>query len=206
MQNTDFSLWFILGYDVYLIVVSIVPSLPLKRRIERRVEEHFVGSSRWMIPKRLIPIFVLGVIGTAGMFGFPIVHLFMPTLQDHLLPFGLFQIWPVTATGCALIVIGALITTVGVATVGIPWTTLFPKEKTELVTSSIYGISRNPQYIGHGISLLGFVFILPNLLTVVCHVFYVINLHFAIRNEERWLLRIFGEEYARYCRRVKRYL
>jgi len=77
---------------------------------------------------------------------------------------------------------------------------------TELYTDGPYARSRNPQYVGMMIGLLGFV-LLANaaLVAVLCvlHVGWLVLLPFA---EEPWLRDQFGDKYDQYCERVPRFL
>jgi len=76
-----------------------------------------------------------------------------------------------------------------------------------LVTEGVFGLIRNPLYVGMSAALCGIALIfaldwLSLLILPSCVV-----LHFAVvRREERYLERKFGEAYRRYKERVPRYL
>jgi protein-S-isoprenylcysteine O-methyltransferase Ste14 len=78
------------------------------------------------------------------------------------------------------------------------------KNKTKLVTTGIFGISRNPIFLGMIISMLGIFFILPNALTFCLVLTTYIVIHIQIRLEEEFLQKQHGEEYLRYRERTKR--
>ncbi|UCF38610.1 MAG: isoprenylcysteine carboxylmethyltransferase family protein [Acidobacteriota bacterium] len=74
-----------------------------------------------------------------------------------------------------------------------------------LTTAGPYRWSRNPQYVGWVLFLLGFalndwsLWCLAALLTVA------ISLHLLVLVEEEHLRRVFGEKYVEFCRKVPRY-
>jgi protein-S-isoprenylcysteine O-methyltransferase Ste14 len=78
---------------------------------------------------------------------------------------------------------------------------------TTLVTEGVFGLIRNPLYVGMSAALCGIalIFALDWLLLLI--VPSCVVLHFAVvRREERYLERKFGEAYRRYKERVPRYL
>ena len=77
--------------------------------------------------------------------------------------------------------------------------------KGKLMTGGVYRYSRNPQYLGDIISLVGLVLfsnatfvLLPGLLGAVLFALWPFS-------EEPWLRKCFGEAYERYCGRVPRF-
>lgn len=76
----------------------------------------------------------------------------------------------------------------------------------ELRTDGLYARSRNPQYLGMIIGLVGFIFIVNSRRVAMLgtlHVCWLILLPFA---EEPWLREQFSDEYDRYCERVPRFI
>lgn len=77
----------------------------------------------------------------------------------------------------------------------------------DLVTSGIYNVSRNPMYVGLTLVLCAWSFFLGSLWTLVGPVVFVAYItRFQIIPEERVLAVKFGESYREYCRRVRRWL
>lgn len=75
-----------------------------------------------------------------------------------------------------------------------------------LITTGAFAISRNPIYTAFGLILLGEFLIYPNwilllYLLVGCWLF-----NRQILLEEQSLMKIYGEEYKQYCKKVRRYL
>lgn len=75
-----------------------------------------------------------------------------------------------------------------------------------LVTTGPYAWSRNPMYAGHIIFLLGLTLTFRSLLAGMITVATAIWLHVRVRRDEVRLRVLFGDEYARYSARVKRWI
>ena len=81
-----------------------------------------------------------------------------------------------------------------------------PTDKTELVTTGIYQISRNPAFLGFDLVYIGVCLMFFNWLLFLVSVFAMIMFHLQIVNvEEEFLLDFFGEEYISYKKKVNRY-
>lgn len=82
-----------------------------------------------------------------------------------------------------------------------------PERTSALVTNGIYRVTRNPMYVGLVLLLLAWAAYLSALLPFVGPVAYVLYItRFQIQPEERVLERTFGEEFAAYRARVRRWL
>jgi protein-S-isoprenylcysteine O-methyltransferase Ste14 len=68
------------------------------------------------------------------------------------------------------------------------------------------GISRNPMYLGMYATLLAAVLRTLNPILLLLGAFIVAVHHRVVLAEEEHLRNAFGEDYADYCRRVRRYL
>jgi protein-S-isoprenylcysteine O-methyltransferase Ste14 len=84
---------------------------------------------------------------------------------------------------------------------------LKPEQASNLVTAGIYRVTRNPMYVGMALLLLAWAVYLSALLPFAGIVAFVLYLtRFQIQPEERVLKRLFGEQYASYAARVRRWL
>ena len=84
---------------------------------------------------------------------------------------------------------------------------LRPETASSLVGTGIYRVTRNPMYLGFALCLAGWTVwlgSLPALAGVALFVLYIDRLQ--IVPEERALKALFGEEYAGYCARVRRWV
>jgi protein-S-isoprenylcysteine O-methyltransferase Ste14 len=75
-----------------------------------------------------------------------------------------------------------------------------------LVTTGAFAISRNPIYTAFGLILIGIFLIFTNwvLLLYLIAGFWLFNRQ--VLREETSLKKIYGEEYEKYCKKVRRYL
>lgn len=76
-----------------------------------------------------------------------------------------------------------------------------------LVTTGPYRFTRNPMYLGLTLAYLGGVVLIDSVWPLLLLPFVLLALSVAvIRREERYLAAAFGDAYAAYCRRVRRWL
>ncbi len=151
-------------------------------------------TSRWAIAEVVFGLpFLVGIV----------LHLIMP----RSLPYGRFAL-VFTLGGVVLLILGVvLIVLARRALVRRAQPTDPGHPTTRLVTTGIFGVSRNPMYVGAVCVLLGLALVinLPwavlSLLpaSIACH--YVL-----IVPEERYLTAMFGDEYQRYAAAVHRWI
>lgn len=84
---------------------------------------------------------------------------------------------------------------------------IHPCNASELVTGGIYRFTRNPIYVGDFLFLLAWAVYLSSPVAVLMTPLLVAYLdRFQIRPEERALSDLFGDEYARYVARARRWV
>jgi protein-S-isoprenylcysteine O-methyltransferase Ste14 len=82
-----------------------------------------------------------------------------------------------------------------------------PETASSLVTSGIYRVTRNPMYLGMLLVLVGWAVFLANGLAVIAIALFPAYItRFQIKPEERALMALFGEQYASYSSRVRRWI
>ena len=114
----------------------------------------------------------------------------------------------VKKVGGALVVGGGGVLLAGLVTLWRAGTAIDPmKTSTALVTHGVYGLTRNPGYLGSsvlyaGVALLGGS--LASLLLLPAVIAFVGR--FVVRREEAYLRQVFGTSYEDYCSRVRRWL
>lgn len=80
------------------------------------------------------------------------------------------------------------------------------KDKTKLVTSGIYRISRNPAFLGFDMVYAGILLMFFNWVLFALSVFAMVVFHLQIvLVEEKYLERTFGRDYLEYREKVSRY-
>lgn len=80
------------------------------------------------------------------------------------------------------------------------------EHKTELVSSGVFSISRNPIFLGMRFSLLGFFLVMPDTLTLTVLILGEVLIQIQVRLEEAHLEGLHGEAYRRYRQEVRRWL
>ncbi|PZU88409.1 MAG: isoprenylcysteine carboxylmethyltransferase family protein [Chryseobacterium sp.] len=76
--------------------------------------------------------------------------------------------------------------------------------KTELVTSGLFSVSRNPVFLGMIASLVGLFFVTPNAISLLFLILGYVLIQVQIRLEEEFLYRQHGEKYLDYLIKVRR--
>jgi protein-S-isoprenylcysteine O-methyltransferase Ste14 len=75
-----------------------------------------------------------------------------------------------------------------------------------VVDSGPYRYTRNPMYLGHLIFMLGLAITFWSWFALILTAARVVWFHRRVLRDEQRLLQRFGDDYAAYCRRVKRWL
>jgi protein-S-isoprenylcysteine O-methyltransferase Ste14 len=76
--------------------------------------------------------------------------------------------------------------------------------KTELVTSGLFSLSRNPIFFGMILSLIGLFLTTPNAFTGLFLILGYILIQIQIRLEEEFLIKQHGQHYETYKQKVRR--
>lgn len=112
--------------------------------------------------------------------------------------------------GITLLLAGVALNLAGVAAVRHAKTTfnpLRPEATTALVTTGLFGLSRNPMYVGMLVVLLGWAIYLAAPFALLGPVVFVLYItRFQIVPEERALAKLFGPSFAEYKSQVRRWL
>lgn len=110
--------------------------------------------------------------------------------------------------GLVLLGLGVIVFTVSVLQMKDNWRAgVQREEKTELVTTGIYSISRNPAFLGFDLMYIGILITFFNWILCVVTCVVMVLFHLQIVNvEEDFLIEAFGDEYIKYRKKVCRYL
>ena len=116
--------------------------------------------------------------------------------------------WLLQIAGVIVESLGVVIFVISVTEMKDNWRAGVQREdKTNLVTSGIYSISRNPAFLGFDLMYIGILLTFFNWFLCFATVFAVCLFHLQIVNvEEDFLIETFGQEYLEYKRKVCRYL
>jgi protein-S-isoprenylcysteine O-methyltransferase Ste14 len=111
-------------------------------------------------------------------------------------------------TGTALVIIGSLLLLWAAVTMWRHHTTVNPYGSVaQLVENGPFSFSRNPIYLGESVIYFGIMLIWGTLWPLIFYPAVWAAIRYGvIRNEEAHLTAKFGEDYARYCRHVRRWI
>lgn len=108
--------------------------------------------------------------------------------------------------GIGISVLGIIVFIVAMVTMRDSWRAgISETDKTELVTTGIYRVSRNPAFLGFDLTYIGVLTAFFNYLHLIFVLFAVVMLHLQILQEEKFLTVTFGEEYIEYKKHTGRY-
>ncbi|KQC12382.1 MAG: hypothetical protein APR63_11165 [Desulfuromonas sp. SDB] len=134
-----------------------------------------------------------------------LIYLIFPVIGDYLY---IIYFTPLLfLIGTILIILGLLTSITASLAMKDSWRIgINHQEETELITTGIFQISRNPYFLSFNMVLLGMIlcFISPVLILTVSVT--MILFHQLILNEEKYLESVHGLEYLNYKKKVRRYL
>ena len=114
-------------------------------------------------------------------------------------------VW-VRIAGLMIAALGVALFITAMLTMRDSWRAGVSKDKTELVTSGVFKISRNPAFLGFDLMYLGVLMVFLNWVRLIFSAFAILTLHLQIvNNEEDAMLLAFGDEYLNYKKKVNRY-
>ena len=146
-----------------------------------------------------IPPPIIGALAAAGMWA----------VAEMGPQFDLAQQARYIAAG-ALVVVGLAFDLLGLIAFRASRTTinpLRPERSTALVTVGVYRLTRNPMYVGMALLLLAWAVYLSSLLPLAGPLVFALYItRFQIQPEEHVLRGLFGDEFLRYAKRVRRWL
>jgi protein-S-isoprenylcysteine O-methyltransferase Ste14 len=79
-------------------------------------------------------------------------------------------------------------------------------DKTELVNSGIFRITRNPYFLSYIVLFLAYILLVANVLIIISSLISIISIHKMIMKEEKYLEASHGGKYLDYKKSVPRYL
>ena len=119
--------------------------------------------------------------------------------------------WPSLPANYTIRFVSIFLICIGLLILLIAWfklgtATSFGLDKNKLRSSGIYRYSRNPQLVGYGIFILGFISWYFTWYAVGWFLLYFIISWFMILSEEEFLKKKYDMEYEKYCKKVPRIL
>lgn len=188
-------------YCVFLIALFIVPSYITYKR---------TGINPFKFSKEETAINYVGkVYKIISAFAFVTVLLnaFLPSTMQYLVSIEYLVSETVVWIGLGLIHLAFLIIFIAQRNMANEWRIGIDNEnKVNLITKGLFGISRNPIFLGVISVFIGLFLIIPNVVTGIILVCGFLVIQVQVRLEEEFLLSTLGVEYKEYLSTVKRLL
>ncbi|MBN1822213.1 MAG: isoprenylcysteine carboxylmethyltransferase family protein [Prolixibacteraceae bacterium] len=109
--------------------------------------------------------------------------------------------------GVILITLGLIIFVLALIAFNTSWRIGIDTENPgDLVTSGIFSVTRNPVFVFINLYFIGTALIYTNWFFTGLAIMAVFGIHFHILNEEKFLLKQYGNKYSEYRKKVRRYL
>ncbi|WP_299140477.1 isoprenylcysteine carboxylmethyltransferase family protein [uncultured Tateyamaria sp.] len=138
-----------------------------------------------------------------------IMALFLAWCQGRFFPFGMSVDHPVTRTMAGMLIgAGVILMAAAVIEFYRRRTTIIPHQTpSKLITSGVFGRTRNPIYLGDTLLLTGLILrfdAVPSLVLVPIFVWWI-ERHFIVPEEDR-MRRVFRADFTRYEQKVRRWV
>lgn len=188
-------------FVIYFGVVFVLKSLMVAKRI---------GKNPLVLPKDDSAYGLIGryfKLTLIALFVYVLIYAFLPTWYDYFLPIKQLETLTTKYIGLTLLFISLLWTMIAQANMKNSWRIGIDNEtKTELITTGIFSVSRNPIFLGMILSLIGLFLTTPNALTALFLILGYILIQIQVRLEEEFLTKEHRQKYLDYKQRVRRWI
>lgn len=201
MSAEAFSRWYL---AIFFVVVAVFYAATIMVKTTRTGQSPVTfgspGSRHWLVHTtfRVFRLLIMAIC---------LARLPYPQIDAWLVPIEALWLAPVLLTGNAMM----LLSLVGLihlhGEMGTQWRSGVPEDDTStLITTGAFARTRNPMFILIQLAQLGFFFSLPTVFSLACLVVGIAAIQVQARIEEQHLAARHGEAYARYRKRVPRWL
>jgi protein-S-isoprenylcysteine O-methyltransferase Ste14 len=144
---------------------------------------------------------------TGLVVGIIVLHAVGPTSWPPLTRLGALDPWWFDTLGASVGIGGLALCFLAQATMGSSWRVgIDADHETGLVTRGIFGLVRNPTYVGLHLVSVGLFLIWPTTLAAIYGVLFFVIMDIQVRCEEEHLSRTHGDLYRAYVKRTWRYV
>jgi protein-S-isoprenylcysteine O-methyltransferase Ste14 len=186
-------------FIIYFGLAFVLKSIIVARRI---------GKNPLVLPKDDSAFGLIGLyfkLTLIAMFIYVLAFAFFPSWYDTFLPIISLDNLTIKYIGLGLLAVALIWTIIAQGHMKNSWRIGIDTEtKTELVTTGLFGLSRNPIFFGMILSLIGLFLTTPNALTGLFLILGYILIQIQIRLEEEFLTKEHGQNYEAYKQNVRR--
>ena len=189
--------YFIIYFGLAFVAKSIIVAKRIgKNPVVLKTDDSAYGLIGFYFKLTMIFIFV-----------YVLLFSFVPTLYNSFLPFTQLNTLTVKYIGLGFLTFAIILTIIAQGHLKNSWRIGIDTEtKTELITTGLFGHSRNPIFFGMIISLVGLLLTTPNALTGLFLVLGYVLIQTQIRLEEEFLTKQHGQTYLDYKQKVRRFI
>ena len=135
------------------------------------------------------------------------IYAFKHDWYTYLLPFWYLEYEVLRYAGWALLFTSLIWVWVAQSQMSNSWRIgIDENNQTELVTSGLFSVSRNPIFLGIMSANAGLLLVIPNAFTLLIVALSTVSINTQIRLEEKFLQKSHNEEYREYLNRVRRWI
>jgi protein-S-isoprenylcysteine O-methyltransferase Ste14 len=186
-------------FIIYFGVAFVLKTVVVAKRI---------GKNPLVLPKDDSAYGLIGFyfkLTLIAMFVYVVAYALFPTWHDNFLPIIQLDNSMINYVGLGLLFISLVWTVIAQGNMKNSWRIGIDTDtKTELVTSGLFAISRNPIFFGMILSLVGLFLTTPNALTALFLILGYVLIQIQIRLEEEFLIKEHGQTYIDYKQKVRR--
>ena len=143
----------------------------------------------------------------AGVVLVVLVYAFVPAAYHYLMPVPWLERSWIRSAGVILLNASFVWTVLAQSQMGESWRIgVDSAQKTKLVKTGVFRISRNPIFLGMMVTLLGLFLVISNAITLLILVLGIVVINVQVRLEEEYLRTTHGAEYTAYMQRVGRWI
>lgn len=157
-----------------------------KEKVEKRKRRSFIPFIKLVLT--FLVLFILIPIGITLL-------LHLPWYLSFIYPYGI-------VIGIILIISAVWTIYKGIKDLKLTYSASGYDNEDELVTTGIYGYTRNPMYFGATILILGWFLVLPFTFILISSILFLFLFYFTAKSEENELTVKFGKKYLAYKRKV----
>ena len=188
-------------WNVYILVIIVIYLLAF---FIRNLKTYF--TLRTSIRGRSTKLTLSLVLSTI-IYLITLAILFYPSVSFYFVKLEVFQVSILQYLGYTLMLLALLIGLAALFEMRNSWRIgIRHDQKTDLVTSGIYSISRNPYFLSYDLLFLGIFLIFPSLSLLILITGLIVTFHLMILEEEEYLEKMQGETYLKYKNKVGRYI
>jgi len=127
-------------------------------------------------------------------------------LHNVFYPISFFSNPLFNVIGICLLVLNILISCLALINMKESWRIgVKEEEKTELITTGIFGLSRNPYFLSYIVLFIAYILLVSNVAVIIFSILSIISIHKMILKEELFLESLHGNKYLDYKGKVARY-